>query len=235
MRVVSPINEGTGYLLPVLLFLIERSVVMPKNKYLNMISKYCGYIQTINGEKEIEVKKIADSDLQWINKRNSNFPFPKTYNIGDVVYIEFGKNITPEISYLHMGIVLYRKGKYLYVVPITTKNMNNKGHINAYHAVDKSKNYDKCFILMKKNEFGFLDHDSVVKANDLRSISIKRATVIKGTIKENTTFFNTIIEMTLRNILPDVHFELNELRKNILLKESELQELKNKIELLESK
>ena len=78
------------------------------------------------------------------------------------------------MSYQHMCVVLGKKGHLYYVVPITTKNPSKSFHANAFHPTDNPSGR-KNFILLKQIEYpSFLAHDSVVKCEDLRSVSEKR-------------------------------------------------------------
>lgn len=92
---------------------------------------------------------------------------------GSVYQFDFGKNYVPEMSYEHRGLVIGVSGKLLYVLPICSYNSSKKDHANAYHPIDNPRSKSN-YYLLKQTECSFLTHDSVIKLNDIRTVSISR-------------------------------------------------------------
>lgn len=108
-----------------------------------------------------------------INQRFIGFDYKCSYRVGDFVWIEYGDNTEPELSFEHLGIIIMKKNHAYYTLPFTTSKKHNKLHMNAYHKKDNPK----------KEDFPFLLHDSVIKVSELRLVSEKK---IK---KFNWTYF----------------------------------------------
>ena len=77
------------------------------------------------------------------------------------------------MSQEHRGLVIGVSGKLLYVLPICSYNPSKKEHTDAYHPVDNPKTKSNYFLL-KQSECPFLTHNSVLKLNDIRTVSIAR-------------------------------------------------------------
>ena len=127
---------------------------------------------TLNNPNQDEINRYAESDLFWA--ANKNKPIPnRQVRKGNIYQFEFGKNYIPEMSYEHRGLVIGVSGKLLYVLPICSYNNRIDAHRNAYHPKDNPESKSN-FFLLKGEDFPFLSHDSVLKLNDLRSVSFLR-------------------------------------------------------------
>lgn len=141
-----------------------------------------------------------------------------TYRIGDVCWIEFGNNLNPEMAYKHMGIVIRNDNPLYYVLPITTKNSSNRLHCNAYHVIDNPEGNHE-FVLLKAEDYTFLDHDSVVKASEIKAVSVKRILSRCGGIDTSSELYKTLMKFSIKRLFPTFDYELNLMKKeNSLLK-----------------
>ena len=114
--------------------------------------------------------RFSKSDYRWADNRFKNFKH-KAIKKGEIYQFEFGKNFYPEMSYEHRGLVIGVKQKLLYVLPIFSYNPDK--HIDIYHPIDFPLSKSHLFLL-KNSEFSFITHDSVLKLNDLRTVSVNR-------------------------------------------------------------
>ena len=117
-----------------------------------------------------ELHRLSKSDFRWADNRTKPF---HSLNIkkGDVCQIEFGKNYIPEMSYEHRGLIIGIKKRLLYVLPIFSYDPDK--HPDVCHPVDFPNSKSDLYLL-KSTEFTFIRHDSVLKLNDLRTISTNR-------------------------------------------------------------
>ena len=93
--------------------------------------------------------RFSKSDYRWADNRFKNFKH-KTIKKGEIYQFKFGKN---------------------YVLPIFSYNPDK--HIDIYHPIDFPLSKSHLFLL-KNSEFSFITHDSVLKLNDLRTVSVNR-------------------------------------------------------------
>ena len=139
-------------------------------KYIKSITELNN--ATLNNKNTDDIEWCAESDIFWA--RNKNKPLlNRTIKKGNIYQFEFGKNYVPEMSYEHRGLVIGISGKLLYVLPICSYNSSNREHIDAYHPED-NPNTKSNFYLLKQNECPFLTHNSVLKLNDIRTVSFAR-------------------------------------------------------------
>ena len=75
------------------------------------------------------------------------------------------------MSYEHRGLVIGVKQKLLYVLPIFSYDPLK--HLDVYHPVEYPESHSDLFLL-KSSEFSFISHDSLLKLNDIRTVSINR-------------------------------------------------------------
>lgn len=75
------------------------------------------------------------------------------------------------MSYEHRGLVIGVKQRLLYVLPIFSYNPAK--HPDVYHPVDFPDSTSDMFLL-KNSDFSFISHDSVLKLNDIRTVSVNR-------------------------------------------------------------
>jgi len=137
------------------------------------------YIKSISAMNELalstqdkEVERFSESDIFWA--ANKKKPLQSRHvRKGCVYQFEFGKNFVPEMSYEHRGLVIGISGRLLYVLPIFSFNASQKDHRDAFHPIDNPTSKSNLF-LMKGDEYPFLTHDSVLKLNDIRTVSVQR-------------------------------------------------------------
>lgn len=140
-------------------------------KYIKSITALNELTLRLRNANQTEIDRYAESDIFWAANKNSKSP-RRVYK-GNIYQFEFGKNYIPEMSYEHRGLVIGVSGKLLYVLPICSFNTKYKDHVNAYHPIDNPTSKSD-FFLLKSSEFAFLTHDSVLKLNDMRTVSFSR-------------------------------------------------------------
>lgn len=193
------------------------------------------YLKTQNKTNELiirddftddELNRFSKSDFRWADNRKKQFRY-KEVKKGEIYQFEFGKNYKPEMSYEHRGLVIGVKKKLLYVLPIFS--YNRQKHIDVYHPVDYPTSKSDLYLL-KSDEFSFINHDSVLKLNDIRTVSINRILYQqKGQLSILSNTYKQIEELVLRKYFPEFYYNYQALKsKNEnLQKEAEL--LKNKL------
>ncbi|MDO5398552.1 MAG: hypothetical protein Q4G33_11560 [bacterium] len=139
-------------------------------KYIKSITELNNL--TLSNQNIDEIERYAESDIFWATNKNKQL-LNRIVKKGNIYQFEFGKNFIPEMSYEHRGLVIGVSGKLLYVLPICSYNINIDSHKKAYHPVDNPNTKSNLFLL-KQSEFTFLTHDSVLKLNDIRTVSIAR-------------------------------------------------------------
>lgn len=127
-----------------------------------------------------------------------------------------------------MGIVIAKEKFLLYVLPIISYKEEYK---NAYHKTSNIGGNKKMF-LMKKEEFPFLDHDSILKTNDLQCISTLQ--IIGGfenrkfQIDTASIFFQEIHKCIFNTIFNNESYTLDKMNNKFTeLLDNEL--IKNKV------
>lgn len=179
------------------------------------------YIKSISALNELtlslkdpsEAERYAESDLFWAASKRKSIP-DRTVKKGEVYQFEFGKNLPPEMSYEHRGLVIGLSGKLLYVLPIYSYNSKIPGHQNAIHPTD-NPNGRSNFFLLKESEFEFLTHDSVLKLNDLRSLSFSRIKYRQnsGLIPPSSDTYRLIEYHAFSRHFPTYSYEYNQLKE----------------------
>lgn len=161
---------------------------MPYKKFLQALTNISDFFTNNPHLSSDERRRMADSYLNFAQKIRSSFVYGVNFKAGDICRVELGVNVAPEMSYQHMCVVLGKNGHLYYVVPITSLNRFNSYHTNAYHPIDNPTGR-KNFILLKQSEFpSFLRHDSVVKCEDLKSVSEKRISNKIANIYSNSLY-----------------------------------------------
>ena len=140
-------------------------------KYIKSITALNDLALQLKSSNQNELDRFAESDIFW--SVNKSKPSSRNVSKRTIYQFEIGKKYIPEMSYEHRGLVIGVSGKLLYVLPICSYNAKYADHRNAYHPVHNptSKSH---FFLLKSSEFAFLKHDSVLKLNDIRSVSFSR-------------------------------------------------------------
>ena len=139
--------------------------------------------------------------------------FGKGVKKGEIYQFEFGKNYIPEMSYEHRGLVIGVKQKLLYVLPIFSYDPAK--HTDVYHPVDFPSSKSDMFLL-KNSEFSFISHDSVLKLNDIRTVSINRILYQQtGRIDPSSDTYKEIETLALRKYFPSFLREYEQKDKTI--------------------
>lgn len=176
--------------------------------------------QKESGKKEIE--RILSADIRWaesLDKKNI-----WTVKSGDVCQFEFGKNFQPEMSFEHRGLVIGKNSKMVYVLPICSYNKSNNQHIKAYHPIDNPKSKSN-FYLLKPSEVPFIKHTSVLKLNDLRSVSAYRILYKQkeGHLDIESEIYQNIEQLVMDKYFHRYIYKFKKLEKeNLELKEKNL-------------
>lgn len=202
-------------------------------KYIKSISALND--ATLSNHNMDDVNRCAESDIFWANNKNKKL-LNRTVKKGTIYQFEFGKNYIPEMSYEHRGLVIGVSGKLLYVLPICSYNSSKKEHCNAYHPID-NPNSKSNYYLLKEQEFSFLRHDSVLKLNDIRTVSIARIKYKQdnGFLDPQSDTYKQIEKIVFTKYFNDYAYNYNYLlNENEQLKNT-VAELQNQIEILKNK
>lgn len=193
-----------------------------------------------------ELDRFSKSDFRWADNRKKSFQH-RSVKKGEIYQFEFGKNYIPEMSYEHRGLIIGVKQKLLYVLPIFSYDPHK--HTDVYHPVDFPTSKSDMFLL-KSSEFSFISHDSILKLNDIRTVSINRILYQQsGRIDPSSDTYKEIESLVLRKYFPSfIHdFEnnkkaldslndkvsaLTEDKKNL---EAEIERLKSELDSLHNK
>ena len=154
-----------------------------------------------------ELDRLSRSDFRWANNKTKPFQH-RIIKKGEIYQFEFGKNYIPEMSYEHRGIVIGVKKKLLYVLPIFSYNPSK--HLDVYHPIDYPNSKSDMFLL-KHSEFSFIKHDSVLKLNDIRTVSINRILYSQnGRISPSSDTYKQIEKLVLQKYFPSVYHDFEE-------------------------
>ena len=193
-----------------------------------------------------ELDRFSKSDFRWADNRKKSFQH-RSVKKGEIYQFEFGKNYIPEMSYEHRGLIIGVKQKLLYVLPVFSYDPQK--HTDIYHPVDFPTSKSDMFLL-KSSEFSFISHDSILKLNDIRTVSINRILYQQsGRIDPSSDTYKEIESLVLRKYFPSfIHdFEnnkkaldslndqvsaLTEDKKNL---EAEIERLKSELDSLHNK
>ena len=150
--------------------------------------------------------RFSKSDYRWADNKRKSFQARKIKK-GEIYQFEFGKNFVPEMSYEHRGLVIGVNKKLLYVLPIFSYDPQK--HPDVYHPVDNNTSKSDLYLL-KKADYSFIQHDSVMKLNDIRTVSINRILYHQkdGRIDINSTEYKAIEELVLNKYFPSFLHEL---------------------------
>lgn len=176
-----------------------------------------------------ELDRFSKSDYRWADNRSKQYRY-KTVKKGEIYQFEFGKNFQPEMSYEHRGLVIGVKQKLLYVLPIFSYNPTK--HSDVFHPIDFPNSRSDLFLL-KSSEFSFISHDSVLKLNDIRSVSVNRILYQQhGVIPLSSDTYKKIEELVIQKYFPSFKYEytqmeqkLSDMETSLIKKEEELQKI----------
>lgn len=152
-----------------------------------------------------ELVRFSKSDYRWADNKKKNFQTRKIKK-GEIYQFEFGKNFVPEMSYEHRGLVIGVNKKLLYVLPIFFYDPQK--HTDVYHPVDNNTSKSDLYLL-KKADYAFIQHDSVMKLNDIRTVSINRILYPQkdGRIDITSFEYKQIEELVLNKYFPEFLYE----------------------------
>lgn len=181
-----------------------------------------------------EINRFSKSDFRWAENRKRTLQ-NRTIKKGEIYQFEFGKNYIPEMSYEHRGLVIGVKRKFLYVLPIFSYDPHR--HTDVYHSIDSPTSTSDMFLL-KSSEFSFISHDSVLKLNDIRSVSVNRVLYKQtGRIDPFSDVYKEIESLVLRKYFPNFFYDyendkktLELLRSQVLTLTKDKNSLENEIE-----
>ena len=176
-----------------------------------------------------ELDRFSKSDFRWADNRSKQYRHRQVKK-GEIYQFEFGKNFQPEMSYEHRGLVIGVKQKLLYVLPIFSYNPVK--HSDVYHPVDFPNSTSDLFLL-KNSDFSFISHDSVLKLNDIRTVSVNRILYQQpGAISLSSDTYKKIEELVLQKYFPgflhdyqQVNQDLSETQKELSKREEDIKAL----------
>lgn len=171
-----------------------------------------------------ELGRFSRSDYRWADNRAKPFRH-KIVKKGEIYQFEFGKNYVPEMSYEHRGLVIGVKQKLLYVLPIFSYDPHK--HPDVYHPLNHPDSKSDIFLL-KKSEFSFITHDSALKLNDIRTVSVNRILYQQnGRILPSSDTYKQIEKLVLQKYFPDFYHDFEQ---NLQIAASLNEQLKETIE-----
>jgi len=198
---------------------------------------YKAYIEAANQLNAValqnpnDVERIAKSEKHWANNQlngvfNRSIPVRK----GDVYGFDFGKNYKPEMTYQHRGIVFGMNGNLLYVLPITSFKSSNPLHIDAFHPVDNPSSKSDLFLLKKSEGHAFITHDSLVKLNDIRTVSLNRKMPKKyGVLDTTSTTYQQLEDLVIQRYFPTFHYQQQLMLQQAEASQNELDKLRDQV------
>ena len=170
------------------------------NFFLRAISKTIDLFTTGKIGND-EAERIGKSDYWWACGKHKNY-YSRVISKGDVYQFDFGKNLEPEMSYEHRGLVIGKSGQLVYVLPIFSYISGKHNDIYNPKTNPKGKLY-----LLESRTYAFLKHDSVLKLNDIRTVSTKRIMYqqTNGHINIKTDAYAEIEELAFSHYFPTFH------------------------------
>lgn len=190
------------------------------NEYLKAQNK-TNQIIIANNITSNELDRFSSSDFRWADSRTKQFRHRQVKK-GEIYQFEFGKNYKPEMSYEHRGLVIGVKQKLLYVLPIFSYDPVK--HPNVYHPTDNPTSKSDMFLL-KASEFSFINHDSVLKLNDIRTVSINRILYQQnGMIDPVSNTYKQIEQLVLQKYFPSFYYDYNHFQQKAFLLEKQQKE-----------
>lgn len=157
-----------------------------------------------------ESSRIGKSDLLWANRKLQPLNRSRHIRQGDVLQFDFGKNLDPEMSYEHRGLVIGTANQLLYVLPIFSYRHNK----HAKDVYDKELRPKGNLYLLRDADYAFIKHDSVLKLNDMRTVSTKRILFPheNGHVDIESEVYKEILFLVFSKYFPRYAYELAALR-----------------------
>lgn len=178
-----------------------------------------------------ELERFSKSDYRWVDNKNRQYRH-RVVRKGEIYQFEFGKNFQPEMSYEHRGLVIGVKKKLLYVLPIFSYNATK--HTDVYHPIDFPNSKSDMYLL-KSKDFSFISHDSVLKLNDIRTVSVNRILYPhKGVIPLNSDTYKRIEELVLQKYFPSFMYDYIQIKQKISTLEVSLDEKEEELKSISS-
>lgn len=178
-----------------------------------------------------ELDRFSKSDYRWADNRSKQYRH-KPVKKGEIYQFEFGKNFQPEMSYEHRGLVIGVKQKLLYVLPIFSYNPSK--HTDVYHPVDFPNSTSDMFLL-KNSDFSFISHDSVLKLNDIRTVSVNRILYQQsGVIPLSSDTYKKIEELVMQKYFSSFMHEFKKMEQDKCAVETSLKEKEAELATLSS-
>lgn len=140
---------------------------MLNNGLLNAIGKIILKFQKYNVNEQIRISK---SVISWINNYSkTGFSDENNLKAKQIIYVDFGLSITPEMAYCHPALVLKVENHRCVVLPCTS---NIEKFENAYHPAYNQYGNKSFYRLYTKN--GGLQKNTAVDITQIRTISFGR-------------------------------------------------------------
>lgn len=178
-----------------------------------------------------ELDRFSRSDFRWADNKSRSFR-QKAVKKGEIYQFEFGKNYIPEMSYEHRGLIIGVKQKLLYVLPIFSYQPHR--HSDVYHPVDFPNSKSDMFLL-KSNEFSFITHDSVLKLNDIRTVSVNRILYQQnGRLSPSSDTYKQIETLALRKYFPSFYYDFEQHNQTIFSLEEQVKTVTEEKAMLEA-
>ena len=136
------------------------------------------------------------------------------------------------MSYEHRGLVIGVKQKLLYVLPVFSYNPSK--HPDVYHPIDFPTSKSDMYLL-KSSEFSFINHDSVLKLNDIRTVSVNRILYQQnGVISPSSDTYKNIEQLVLQKYFPGFLYDYRQMEQKISESETALKEKEESLKVLTS-
>lgn len=178
-----------------------------------------------------ELDRFSKSDYRWADNRSKQYRHRRVKK-GEIYQFEFGKNFQPEMSYEHRELVIGVKQRLLYVLPIFSYNPAK--HPDVYHPVDFPNSTSDMFLL-KNSDFSFISHDSILKLNDIRTVSVNRILYQQpGAIPLSSDTYKKIEELVLHKYFPSFMYEYTQMEQKLSVSETTLKEKEEALKSLSS-
>ena len=178
-----------------------------------------------------ELDRFSKSDYRWAANRSKQYRH-RPVKKGEIYQFEFGKNFQPEMSYEHRGLVIGVRQRLLYVLPIFSYNPAK--HLDVYHPIDFPNSKSDMFLL-KDSDFSFINHDSVLKLNDIRTVSINRILYQhSGVIPLSSDTYKKIEELVLQKYFPSFIYEYTQMEQKLSASETTIIEIEGILKSLSS-
>lgn len=124
------------------------------------------------------------------------------------------------------------KQKLLYVLPIFSYDPHK--HPDVYHPIDHPNSKSDIFLL-KNSEFSFISHDSLLKLNDIRTVSVNRILYQhSGQISPASATYKQIEKLVLQKYFPSFYHDFEQNLQTITSLNEQLEEAIKAVDILEA-